>query len=192
MKQFDNGTKILLGFSLSCAMAACATQTETAAVTAPAPETAAVTPAPAAPSTAQASPAVESTAASEKSAPVAAMAAPAPEPAKVSAEVAREPTAAPESHSTRTVAELAAQIRKDRRALYVSHDGSYQFYVGGVLKAKYFPEEQKLVVLDMSSDQAQPCNYNIDGKLQTKAKSADNAKSCTDLVGKLDAYLTHP
>lgn len=195
MNQCRNVMNILVGISLTGMMGACATSTDTAAI-----QTSDAGPQVAA------APAVEVVAApdmkavadaeiAEVSAAEAAKTDVVREPVAmepVAADVVREPVAVVESRPMRTVAELAAQLHKERRALYISSEGSYQFYIGGVLKAKYFPDDQKLVLLDMSTDQAQPCNYNIDGKLQTKAKgknAGDVTKSCAELVEKLNNSL---
>jgi hypothetical protein len=177
-----NTIHILVGMSLAGLIVACATNTNTAMQT---PDAGASTPL-------VATPAVQVVAVpvvvSAKGAEISATSV--PESAKTDA--VREPVAVVESRPTRTVAELAAQLHKDRRALYVSSEESYQFYIGGVLKAKYFPDDQKLVLLDMSGGQSQPCNYQLDGRLQAKTNgknAADMTKSCAELVGKLNESL---
>lgn len=183
MNHCRNTIHVLVGMSLAGLMVACATNTNTAMQ---APDAGVSAPLAVAAPTVQV--AAVPVAASVKGAEIAATSA----PETVKADAMREPVAVVESRPTRTVAELAAQLHKDRRALYVSSEGSYQFYIGGVLKAKYFPDDQKLVLLDMSSDQSQPCNYQLDGRLQAKAKAknaADMTKSCAELVGKLDSSL---
>lgn len=186
MNQCRNAMNILGGISLTGMIVACATTTDTAAIQAPDAGAAGA-------EVATAAPVVEVAAVpSTPAASGAEIAAAAPVPEEAKADAVREPAAVVESRPARTVAELAAQLHKDRRALYISSEGSYQFYIGGVLKAKYFPEEKKLVLLDMSTDQAQPCNYNIDGRLQTKAKTknaGDVTKSCAELVEKLNNSL---
>ncbi|MBI3772014.1 MAG: hypothetical protein HY272_04890 [Gammaproteobacteria bacterium] len=182
MNQCRNVMNILVGISLTGIMVACATNTNTAGMQAPDAGAGSAQVAAAAPAVQVAAvPNMKAASGAEISAAPAAK-----------TDAVREPAAVVESRPTRTVAELAAQLHKDRRALYISSEGSYQFYIGGVLKAKYFPDDQKLVLLDMSTDQSQPCNYNIDGRLQTKAKgknTADVTKSCADLVEKLNNSL---
>ena len=106
--------------------------------------------------------------------------------------VSEAPSAATPVPTSLTISDVVKLIRDHGSSMYKVGDDSYQFFVGGLIDAKYFPGDKRLSVSDASANDGLTCNYTIEGNLQTEADE-DAAKEftqgCESLVKKLSGLL---
>ena len=80
------------------------------------------------------------------------------------------------------------------RVRYLSRTAQYDYYVGGIVEAKYDINKNELMVTNAPAEGGDSitCAYTQDGNMITdkKSGSSDRVKECNKLVNELTDYLT--
>ena len=93
------------------------------------------------------------------------------------------------------VAEIAKErIAENNLALWQSKNKSYEFFVGGLLEAKYSPGDKTLTVSnDDKGENTLTCKYDSENNLWVKVTDGSNISdpesACDQLVGELASRL---
>ena len=107
----------------------------------------------------------------------------------VNAVASQEPeTAAPNVSVSQAVIEVVKQLRDHSGSLFNVGENSYQFFVGGVINAKYFPGDERLIVSDLATSEGFTCEYSVGDDLKINAVK-ELPQGCEGLIKKLSGLL---
>lgn len=93
------------------------------------------------------------------------------------------------------IADLARGLTRHPRALWQSQSARYEYFIGGVLQARYAPGEQLLTLLDASHARAGlVCHFDFANNLTTETpqriKATQAEQFCGELIRELHGALT--